>query len=162
MGTGAPKFRISGDTQSCRRFCSDSAVRFLVFQHHAAARSTALSALTVGWTAGAKTEWWGAGVVRPYLSGARCGLAYGPADATATHCLFASVKSRLVLPFWYRLTRVVPDKGPLNGRVCAAAKADSSLTKSSNDFWRSHQNCYPEDLNPTRFVKSKYGYSVTH
>ena len=27
----------------------------------------------------------------------------------------ASVKSRLVLPFWYQLTRVVPDKGPLNG-----------------------------------------------
>jgi len=27
----------------------------------------------------------------------------------------ASVKSRLVLPFWYRLTRVVPDKGLLNG-----------------------------------------------
>jgi len=26
--------------------------------------------------------------------------------------------SRLVLPFWYRLTRVVPDKGPLNGCVC--------------------------------------------
>ena len=37
------------------------------------------------------------------------------------HChslSLASVKSRLVLPFWYRLTRVVPDKGPLNG-VCA-------------------------------------------
>ena len=30
----------------------------------------------------------------------------------------ASVKSRLVLPFWYRLTRVVLDKGPLNGCVC--------------------------------------------
>ena len=30
----------------------------------------------------------------------------------------ASVKSRLVLPFWYRLTRVVPDKGPLNVCVC--------------------------------------------
>jgi len=30
----------------------------------------------------------------------------------------ASVKSRLVLPFWYRITRVVPDKGPLNGCVC--------------------------------------------
>jgi len=27
----------------------------------------------------------------------------------------------LVLPFWYRLTRVVPDKGPLNGMcVCVA------------------------------------------
>ena len=30
----------------------------------------------------------------------------------------ASVKSRLVLPFWYRLTRVVLDNGPLNGCVC--------------------------------------------
>jgi len=30
----------------------------------------------------------------------------------------ASVKSTLVLPFWYRLTRVVPDKGSLNGCVC--------------------------------------------
>ena len=31
----------------------------------------------------------------------------------------ASVKSRLVLPFRYRLNWVVPDKGPLNGCVCA-------------------------------------------
>jgi len=34
------------------------------------------------------------------------------------HChslSLASVKSRLVLPFWYQLTRVVLDKGPLNG-----------------------------------------------
>ena len=30
----------------------------------------------------------------------------------------ASVKSRLVLPFWYRLTWVVPEKGPLKGGVC--------------------------------------------
>jgi len=30
----------------------------------------------------------------------------------------ASVKSRLVLPFLYRLTVVVPEKGPLNGCVC--------------------------------------------
>ena len=42
------------------------------------------------------------------------------------HChslSLASVKSRLVLPFWYRLTRVVPDTGPLNGCVCACACA---------------------------------------
>ena len=26
----------------------------------------------------------------------------------------------VVLPFWYRLTQVVPDKGPLNGCVCVA------------------------------------------
>jgi len=37
------------------------------------------------------------------------------------HChslSLASVKFRLVLPFWYRPTRVVPEKGPLNGCVC--------------------------------------------
>jgi len=37
------------------------------------------------------------------------------------HChslSLASVKSRLVLPFWFRLTWVVPEKGPLNGCVC--------------------------------------------
>jgi len=37
------------------------------------------------------------------------------------HChslSLASVKSRLVLPFWYRLTRIVLEKGPLNGCVC--------------------------------------------
>ena len=37
------------------------------------------------------------------------------------HChslSLTSVKSRLVLLFWYRLTWVVPEKGPLNGCVC--------------------------------------------
>jgi len=40
---------------------------------------------------------------------------------SSCHChslSHASVKSRLVLPFWYRLTRAVLDKGPLNGCVC--------------------------------------------
>ena len=41
-----------------------------------------------------------------------------PGDATATHCL-APVKSRLVLPFWYRLTQVVLEKRPLNGCSCS-------------------------------------------
>ena len=39
------------------------------------------------------------------------------------HChalSLTSVKSRLVLPFWYRPTRVVPEKGPLNGCVCVS------------------------------------------
>jgi len=37
------------------------------------------------------------------------------------HChslSLAPVKSRLVLPFWYQLTRVVPEKQPLNRCVC--------------------------------------------
>ena len=48
------------------------------------------------------------------------------------HChslSLASVKSRLVLPFWYRLTQVVPDKGPLNGCVCLYGEWD--LCRSS-------------------------------
>jgi len=61
-----------------------------------------------------KTEQWGAGMVTCLERDAGLHMA----DATATHCLFASVKSRLVLPFWYLLTRVVPEKGPLNGCVC--------------------------------------------
>ena len=41
------------------------------------------------------------------------------------HChslSLASVESTLVLPFWYRLTRVVPEKGPLNGCVCVKSR----------------------------------------
>jgi len=41
------------------------------------------------------------------------------------HChslSLASIKSRLVLPFWYRLTWVVPHKGPLKGCVCVLNK----------------------------------------
>jgi len=58
---------------------------------------------------------WVVGCWHGYLCGARCRFAYGPADATATHCL-ASVKSRLVLPFWYRLTWVVLERAVK--RVC--------------------------------------------
>ena len=42
------------------------------------------------------------------------------------HChslSLASVKFRLVLPFWYRLTQAVPEKGPLNGCVCMCVRA---------------------------------------
>ena len=49
-----------------------------------------------------------------YLSGARCRLA--PPSWCHCHSLsLAAVKSRLVLPFWYRLTQVVLEKRPLNG-----------------------------------------------
>jgi len=37
--------------------------------------------------------------------------ACGPADATANPPSLASVKSRMVLPFWYRLTKVFLEKG---------------------------------------------------
>ena len=49
----------------------------------------AFSALTllVGWQEGHPAcKKLSGGVLAWYLSGARCRLAYGPADATATHC----------------------------------------------------------------------------
>ena len=42
------------------------------------------------------------------------------------HCqslFLAPVKSRLVLPFWYRLTQVVLEKWPLNGCSCSCWEA---------------------------------------
>jgi len=67
-----------------------------------------------------------------YLSGARCRLAYGPADATATHYLCFS-KIQIGFTFWYRLTWVVPDKRPLTGCVCVVVcrfyARDSGLVK---------------------------------
>ena len=53
---------------------------------------------------------------RGYMSGARCKwFAYGPADATGTLSSLASLKSRLVWPFWCWLTQVVLEKMSLNG-----------------------------------------------
>ena len=42
----------------------------------------------------------------------------------------SSVKSRLVLPFWYRLTPVVPGKWPLNGCLCVYA-SEAELVRMS-------------------------------
>jgi len=47
---------------------------------------------------------------------------------------FASVKSRLVLPFWYRLTRVVLDKGPLN--ECVSVLVSEETRKRTNEVKR--------------------------
>ena len=52
------------------------------------------------------------------------------------HChslSLASVKSRLVLPFWYRLTQVVQEKGPLNG--CVYSRIDSYRIKCCLPVW---------------------------
>jgi len=52
-----------------------------------------------------KTEWWGAGMVISLEQGADLHM------AQLISLSLASVKSRLVLPFWYWLTQVVLEKG---------------------------------------------------
>ena len=77
----------------------------------------AFSALTllVGWQEGhptCKKQRWGAGMVICLERGADLHM------VQLVPLSLASVKSRSLLPFWYRLTWVVPEKGPLNGCVC--------------------------------------------
>ena len=47
----------------------------------------------------------------------------------------ASVKSRLVLPFWYRLTWVVPDKRPLNVCVCVSIDRGAAEEQQHRDVY---------------------------
>jgi len=66
-----------------------------------------------------KTEWWGAGMVICLEWGTDLHIAQLYVGQWHCHSLsLASVKSRLVIPFWYWFTQVVPEKGPLNGCVC--------------------------------------------
>jgi len=55
-----------------------------------------------------KTEWWGAGMDICLDRGAELHMAQLMPLPLTVSCFS---KSRLVLPFWYRLTWVVPEKG---------------------------------------------------
>jgi len=67
-----------------------------------------------------KTEWWGAGVVICLEQGADLHMAQMMPLPLTVSC-FSEIQ--IGLPFWYRLTRVVPEKGPLNGCVCVWFRA---------------------------------------
>ena len=62
-----------------------------------------------------KTEWWVADMVISLERGADLHMAQLMPLLLTVSCFS---KIDIGLPFWYRLTRVVPDKGPLNGCVC--------------------------------------------
>jgi len=84
-----------------------------------------------------------------YLSGVRCKwFPSGPADATANRSSFASLKSRVVQPFWRQLTQAVLGKRPLNrclsvtclhsyGRATSCCKLSQTFTtqvECKNEF----------------------------
>ena len=66
-----------------------------------------------------KTERWGAGMVISLEQGTNLHMAQLMPLPLTVSC-FSKIQT-MVLPFWYRLTWVVPEKGPLNGCVCVRA-----------------------------------------
>ena len=71
-----------------------------------------------------KTDWWGAGMVICLRWGADLRMAQLTPLPLTVSCFS---KCRLVLPFWYRLTWVVPDKGPLSGCVCVCGTCTTGM-----------------------------------
>ena len=65
------------------------------------------------------------------------------------HChspSLASVKPRLVLPFWYRLTHVVLEKGPLNVCVCVCVCVPDALPDAQSTAVSAHwRQLHPYD-----------------
>ena len=93
---------------------------------------------TVGRVAGralgpVKTEWCSAGIVICLELGADMLMAQLMPLPLTVSCFS---KIQLGLPFWYRLTRVVPEKGPLNRCVCACSR-----NVSAKIFWQ----YFPDD-----------------
>ena len=73
-----------------------------------------------------QSEWWGAGVVICLERGADLHMSQLMPLPLTVSCFS---KIQIGLPFWYRLTWVVPEKGPLNGCVCVFLQTQS---KSAN------------------------------
>ena len=95
-------------------------VKLLIYLQIANNYGHAFSALTllVGWQEGHPACKKLSGGVLAWLSvWSEVQTCIWPSGCHCHSLSLGSVKSRLILPFWYRLTRVVPDKGPLNGYV---------------------------------------------
>jgi len=62
-----------------------------------------------------RTEWWGTGMVICLERGADLHIAQLMPLPLTVSCFS---KIQIGFTFWFRLTQVVPNKGPLNGCVC--------------------------------------------
>ena len=67
----------------------------------------------------------------------------------------ASIKSRLVFPFWYWLTRVVPEKGLLNGCVCMYPEFNF-INCTSNKVANSCINIFSHEIATNKVINLFY------
>ena len=83
----------------------------------------------------------GVGCWRGYLSGARCRLAYAPADAIATHCLLTDTRltaffpglprwagTRNVNPIWILLKQETVSGSSISWAICKSAPRSRQIT----------------------------------
>jgi len=82
---------------------------------------TMLTGRQEGHPACKKTEWWGAGMV---ICLERCADLHMAQRMPLPLTVSCFSKIQIGLPFWYRLTRVVMDKGPLNGCVWGGGQVE--------------------------------------
>ena len=75
-----------------------------------------------------KTEWWGAGVVICLEWVADLHMVQLMPVPLTVSCFS---KIQIDFTFWYQLTRVIPDKGPLNRCVCLCICFSSAVHESS-------------------------------
>ena len=78
----------------------------------------------------------------------------------------SSVKSRLVFPFWYRLTWVVPGKGPLNVCVCVCVcvmsyNGQRRNSTKYNDQGTAYMPCFRQIARPCKHSLRKTGLDHT-
>jgi len=100
------------------QYCS---VKYSTYNSHIVSHKSAFSALTLlvgrqeGHSASKKTEWSGSGMVICLERGADLHMSQLIPLSLTVSCFS---KIQIGLPFWYRLTRVVLEKGTLNRFVC--------------------------------------------
>ena len=111
------------------RYCRTDFVKWQLSTFHSALSPVLCSVLgmpSVLWCCGlggwkgirpVKTDWWGAGVVVCLEQGAHLHMAQLMPLPLTGSCFS---KIQIGLPFWYWLTWVVPEKGPLNRCVCVS------------------------------------------
>ena len=106
------------------------------------------------------------GVLAWFLSGARSDLHM----AQLMPLSLASVKSRLLLPFWYRLTWVVPDKGlfsmcvrvRVRAHVCVCIDKSGMMT-AKKSYWHYMCDCLASNKylkDGLRFVRTLTEVSI--